>query len=84
LGEASDLLSEAGRIHAMDDVIVHPDTLANLNLEQGKLVVVAGSEEAEYEVGLRTDVSPGVIFVSKRGTAGDLSNVTTAELKGGQ
>jgi len=80
----SNLLSEAGRIHAMDDVIVHPDTLATLSLEQGKLLIVSDAEEAEYEVGLRTDVSAGVIFVSKRGVAGDLSNHTSAELKGGQ
>ena len=81
---ASDLLSEAGRIHALDDVIVHPDTLEGLDLEQGKLVIVSGAEAAEYEVGLRSDVSPGVIFVSKRGSAGDLSNVTSAELKEAQ
>lgn len=81
---ASDLLVEAGNIHALDDVIVHPDTLAELGLEEGKLKLVTDFAESIFDVGLRTDVSPGVVFVSKRGIAGDLSSATSVDLKGGQ
>jgi NADH-quinone oxidoreductase subunit G len=81
---ASDLLSEAGNIHALDDVIVHPDTLAELKLEAGDLTILSNTGDAQYRVGLRDDVSPGVIFVSKRGAAGDLSIETSVDLKGGQ
>ncbi len=81
---ASELLVEAGNIHAMDDVIVHPDTLKELGLSEGKLTVVTDSGEFSFDVGLRTDVSPGVVFVAKRGVAGDLSTETSVDLKGGQ
>ena len=81
---ASDLLAEAGRIHALDDVIVHPDTLADLGLEAGTLTITSDAGEQAYEVGTRSDVSPGVVFVAKRGVAGDLSNETSVDLKGGQ
>ncbi len=81
---ASALLAEAGRIHALDDVIVHPDTLVELGLEAGKLTIVYDNGEGTFDVGVRTDVSKGVVFVAKRGAAGDLSNVTSVELKGGQ
>jgi NADH-quinone oxidoreductase subunit G len=81
---ASDLLVEAGNIHALDDVIVHPDTLAELGLEAGQLTIVCDAGEATYEVGTRTDVSPGVVFVAKRGVAGDLSHDTSVDLRGGQ
>ncbi len=81
---ASALLSEAGRIHALDDVIVHPDTLKALGLEAGELTVLSNAVDAAYQIGLRDDVSPGVVFVSKRGVAGDLSNDTSVDLRGGQ
>jgi len=80
---ASSLLAEAGRINAMDDVIVHPDTLKNLNLESGELTVVTSRGDEIFTVGTRTDVSPGVIFIAKRGVAGDVSGETSVDLRGG-
>ena len=81
---ASELLSEAGRIHALDDLIVHPETLKELGLEQGELTVLSNTGAETFEVGTRDDVSPGVLFVSKRGVAGDLSGETSVDLQGGQ
>ncbi len=81
---ASKLLSEAGNIHAMDDVIVHPDTLKELGLEAGELSAVSAAGEKNYLFGLREDVSPGVVFVAKRGAAGDLSGDSSIDLRGGQ
>jgi len=81
---ASELLSEAGSIHAMDDVLVHPDTLAGLDVSSGEHTVCTFLGEAVYHVGVREDVSPGVLFVAKRGVGGDLSDVTAASIKGGR
>lgn len=81
---ASKLLAEAGRIHALDDVIVHPETLAELNLMAGELTVLSNSGAYIHQIGTRTDVAQGVVFVAKRGAAGDLSNDTSVDLRGGQ
>jgi len=81
---ASELLAEAGSIHALHEVIVHPDTLKALKLEAGALTITNDKGQATYQVGLRDDVSPGVVFVSKRGAAGDLSADTSVDLEGGQ
>jgi len=81
---ASDLLSEAGRIHALDDLIVHPDTLKELGLEQGELTVLSNAGSETFMIGTRVDVSPGVLFVAKRGVAGDLSAESSIDLQGGQ
>ena len=80
---ASDLLSHAGDLHALDDVLVHPDTLRKLGLEPGVLTVVSEQGEQQFKIGTRDDVSPGVLFVAKRGVAGDLSNERSVELHGG-
>jgi len=80
---ASEALTEAGRIHALGDVIVHPDTLAANGLVAGENIVRTFLGESTYEIGVREDVSPGVLFVSKRGVAGDLSDLTEASIAGG-
>jgi len=80
---ASALLSHAGRLHKLDDVLVHPNTLKKLGLEPGVLTVFSGQGEQQFEIGTRDDVSPGVLFVAKRGVAGDLSNERSVELHGG-
>jgi len=80
---ASELLSEAGNIHAMDDVLVHPDTLAAAGLSTGEHTVHSFLGDASYYIGVREDVSPGVLFVAKRGVGGDLSDVSAASIKGG-
>jgi len=81
---ASELLSEAGRIHALDDLIVHPETLKELGLQQGELTVLSNTGTESFVIGTREDVSPGVLFVAKRGVAGDLSGETSVDLQGGQ
>jgi len=75
---ASALLSEAGCLHALDDVITHPDTLV-----AGEYAVRAASGERQVAVGNRSDVAPGVMFVAKRGVAGDLSSELTVDVEGG-
>jgi len=80
---ASALLSHAGELHALDDVLVHPDTLKDLGLGAGELTVVSELGEQRFTVGTRNDVSPGVLFVAKRGVAGDLSNSVRVTLRGG-
>ncbi len=80
---ASELLSQAGSIHAMDDVLVHPDTLAAAGLSVGEHTVHTFLGDASYYIGVREDVSPGVLFVAKRGVGGDLSDVSAASIKGG-
>jgi len=77
------LLSHAGELHALDDVLVHPDTLKALGLEPGELAVVSDLGEQTFTIGTRDDVSPGVLFVAKRGVAGDLSNSVRVSLRGG-
>lgn len=80
---ASGLLSEAGRINALDDVLVHPETLAAKGLSAGKIKVDSFLGERVLNIGVREDVAPGVLFVAKRGVAGDLSDVTAASIVGG-
>ncbi len=80
---ASDLLSEAGRINALDEVLVHPDTLAAKGLSAGELKVNSFLGEQVLNIGVREDVAPGVLFVAKRGVAGDLSDVTAVSIVGG-
>jgi len=80
---ASALLTHAGELHSLDDVLVHPDTLKELGLEPGDLTVVSELGEQGFAVGTRNDVSPGVLFVAKRGVAGDLSNSVRVSLRGG-
>ncbi len=80
---ASALLSHAGVLHALDDVLVHPDTLKELGLEPGELTVVSDLGEQTFTIATRDDVSPGVLFVAKRGVAGDLSNSVRVSLRGG-
>jgi len=80
---ASALLSEAGRINALDDVLVHPETLAAKGLSAGELQVTSFLGKQSYNIGVREDVAPGVLFVAKRGVAGDLSDVAAATVDGG-
>jgi len=81
---ASALLSNAGRLHALDDVLVHPDTLREAGLEPGEQIIASTQGEQSFSIGTRNDVSPGILFVAKRGVAGDLSNETVVELCGGK
>jgi NADH-quinone oxidoreductase subunit G len=81
---ASNLLSEAGRLKALDDVLVHPETLSEAGLSVGECEVRTPSGDHRYHIGTREDVAPGVIFVAKRGVAGDLSSETMASLGGGK
>jgi len=78
---ASKLLTEAGRLHALDDLLVHPETLAEHGLVAGELTVKSFLGEMRYTIGAREDVSPGVLFVAKRGVAGDLSDLTSASIE---
>ncbi|MBN4077185.1 NADH-quinone oxidoreductase subunit NuoG [Mariprofundus ferrooxydans] len=80
---ASKALTEAGNIHALDDVLVHPDTLAAHGLTEGENTVRTFLGESSYHIGARDDVSPGVLFIAKRGVAGDLSDVSEASIAGG-
>ncbi len=80
---ASALLTHAGELHALDDVLVHPETLKELGLAPGELTVESELGEQTYTVGTRDDISPGVLFVSRRGVAGDLSNSVRVSLRGG-
>ncbi len=77
---ASILLSDVAMLHRLDDVLVHPATLKELGLKPGVLTVISDQGGQQFEVGTRDDVSPGVLFVAKRGVAGDLSNETSLEL----
>ena len=81
---ASKLLTEAGRLHALADVIVHPDTLAAQGLSAGELTIATASGSHRFRVEARSDLAPGVLFVAKRGAAGDLSDDTAASLAGGK
>ncbi len=79
---ASGLLREAGQLFALPDVLVHPHTLRQLGLEEGECVIRTASGEITHHVGTREDVAEGVLFVAKRGGAGDLSTETSASLRG--
>jgi NADH-quinone oxidoreductase subunit G len=78
---ASALLREAGELFCLPDVLVHPDTLKTLGLEEGPCVIRTGSGEYTHHVGVREDVTPGVLFVAKRGGAGDLSSESVASMR---
>ncbi len=80
---ASALLLHAGELHRLDDLLVHPDTLKELGLQSGRLTVTSEQGEQQFEIGTRDDVSPGVLFVAKRGVAGDLSSAIQVSLSGG-
>ena len=77
---ASASLSHAGELHALDDVLVHPDTLKQRGLKPGMLTVLSDQGRQRFKIGTRDDVSPGVLFVGKRGVAGALSNERSVEL----
>ncbi len=79
---ASALLREAGQLFALPDVLVHPQTLRDLGLEEGECVIRTASGEITHHVGVREDVAQGVLFVAKRGGAGDLSSESVASLRG--
>jgi len=81
---ASESLSEAGRIRALDDVLVHPATLQAAGLKEGSCLVRTASGDFTFDVAVRDDVVEGVLFIAKRGVAGDLSCETMASLGGGQ
>ncbi len=80
---ASTLLVEAGGLHCLDDVLVHPETLKSAGLSEGKISIKTASAELTCHIGQREDVAPGVLFVAKRGVAGDLSSECCADLLGG-
>jgi len=81
---ASKALTEAGHIRALDDVLVHPNTLQEAGLTVGECVIRTTSGNQCFDVGVRDDVVEGVLFIAKRGVAGDLSCETMASLGGGQ
>ncbi|MDQ6991417.1 MAG: NADH-quinone oxidoreductase subunit NuoG [Mariprofundaceae bacterium] len=81
---ASASLVEAGNIRALDDVLVHPNTLKEAGLTVGECVIRTASGNYTFDVGVRDDVVEGVLFISKRGVAGDLSCEVMASLGGGQ
>ena len=81
---ASDALSEAGIIRALDDVLVHPETLKKAGLQEGSCLVRTALGDFTFDVAVRDDVVEGVLFISKRGVAGDLSCEVMANLGGGQ
>lgn len=79
---ASDLLTDAGDLHALGSVLVHPDTLAAKGLSAGELNITTFLGESSHVIKVREDVCPGVLLVAKRGEAGDLSDVTSATIGG--
>ena len=80
---ASSLLLEAGCLHALGSVLVHPETLAAKGLVAGENTIKTFLGETRCDISVREDVSPGVLFIAKRGSVGDLSDVTTATIIGG-
>jgi len=81
---ASRFLEEAGNIHALDDVLVHPETLKDAGLSEGECTIRTASGDYQFYIGVREDVAKNVLFIAKRGVAGDLSSETMASLAGGQ
>ncbi|MDQ6968321.1 MAG: NADH-quinone oxidoreductase subunit NuoG [Mariprofundaceae bacterium] len=81
---ASSFLADAGDIHALDDLLVHPNTLKDAGLNVGECKIRVASGDYTYHVGTREDVAQGVLFISKRGVAGDLSCEIMASLEGDQ
>ncbi len=78
---ASDLLVDAGRLHALADLIVHPATLKSAGFAPGDAVTVRSYRgDSSYHIGVRDDVSEGVLFVARRGVAGVLSSEREVDL----
>jgi len=78
---ASDLLVDAGRLHALADLIVHPNTLKQVGIAPGDAVTVRTYRgEFSHHIGVRDDVSEGVLFIARRGVAGVLSTDSEADL----
>jgi len=78
---ASALLVDAGRLHALADLIIHPNTLQAAGLAPGDAVKIRTYHgEFTYHIGVRDDVSEGVLFIARRGVAGALSSDSEAEL----
>ncbi|MDQ6975370.1 MAG: NADH-quinone oxidoreductase subunit NuoG [Mariprofundaceae bacterium] len=78
---ASALLCEAGKLFCMADVLVHPQTLKDLGLDEGACVIRTASGEYTHHIGVRDDVAQGVLFIAKRGAAGDLSSESVANMR---
>jgi NADH-quinone oxidoreductase subunit G len=53
-------------------------------LKEGACLIRTASGDFTFDVGVRDDVVEGVLFISKRGVAGDLSCEVMASLGGGQ
>ncbi len=79
---ASALLTEAGRIFALDDLLVHPRTLREAGLEPGEHSVRTPNGEFRFNIGVRDDVVPGVLFIGRRGIAAGLSSDVCAAIRG--
>jgi len=79
---ASALLAEAGQIFALDDLLVHPRTLQEAGLEVGEHQIRTPSGEFRFNIKVRDDVVPGVLFVGRRGIAAGLSSDVCAEIIG--
>jgi len=78
---ASKLLVDAGRLHAMADLIVHSKTLADAGFAPGDAVTIRTYRgEFIHHIGVRDDVCEGVLFIARRGVAGELSSDNDAEL----
>ena len=78
---ASDLLVDAGKLHALADLIVHPDTLKQAGYAPGDAVTIRTYHgDFRHHIGVRDDVSKGVLFIARRGVAGVLSSDSEAEL----
>ncbi|MDQ6961408.1 MAG: NADH-quinone oxidoreductase subunit NuoG [Mariprofundaceae bacterium] len=78
---SSELLRGAGERQKLADVIMHPDTLA----AQAGSIATLDTDHGQYQfkIDVRDDISPGVLFISKRGIAGDISNVVSVDINGG-
>jgi len=81
---ASKSLAEAGLIRALDDLLVHPNTLKEIGVNAGVCTIRTASGDYTFDVGVRDDVVEGALFVAKRGVAGDMSCEVMASLGGGQ
>jgi len=81
---ASQLLTEAGKLHALADLLVHPNTLKQIGAAPGDAVTLTTFNGTHtYHIGVRDDISEGVLFVAKRGVAGEFSSDTEIDLQGG-
>ncbi|MDQ6965279.1 MAG: molybdopterin-dependent oxidoreductase, partial [Mariprofundales bacterium] len=78
---ASNLLIDAGRLHAMADLILHSKTVAEAGFAPGDEVTIRTySGEYTHHIGVRDDVCEGVLFIARRGVAGELSSDNDADL----